>query len=65
MGSPIKGQTLICDYCRGSVVVFRYAGQVECGMVMKFRHIFQSKNDKVPKRISGLDGVYSFKRLTE
>jgi len=31
----------------------------------KFKHIFQSKNKKIPKRISGLDGVYSLKRLTE
>ena len=31
----------------------------------QFRHIFQSRNEKIPKRISGLDGVYSLKRLTE
>ena len=31
----------------------------------KFKHIFQSKNEKIPKRISGLDGVYSLKRLSE
>ena len=31
----------------------------------KFKHFFQSKNEKIPKRISGLDGVYSLKRLTE
>ena len=31
----------------------------------QFRHIFQSKREKIPKRISGLDGVYSLKRLTE
>ncbi len=31
----------------------------------KFKHYFQSKNEKIPKRISGLDGVYSLKRLTE
>ncbi len=30
----------------------------------KFKHYFQCKNEKVPKRISGLDGVYSLKRLT-
>jgi hypothetical protein len=30
-----------------------------------FKHHFQSKNDKIPKLISGLDGVYSLKRLTE
>ena len=29
----------------------------------KFKHFFQSKNDKIPKRITGLDGVYSMKRL--
>jgi len=31
----------------------------------RFKHAFQSKNEKIPKRISGLDGVYSLKRLTE
>ncbi|MFC1885748.1 hypothetical protein ACFLZM_01635 [Thermodesulfobacteriota bacterium] len=31
----------------------------------KFKHIFQSKNEKIPKRISGLDEVYSLKRLSE
>ncbi|MFC1886023.1 transposase [Thermodesulfobacteriota bacterium] len=31
----------------------------------KFRHVFQSKKEKIPKRISGLDGVYSLKRLSE
>jgi hypothetical protein len=30
----------------------------------RFKHHFQSKNDKVPKLISGLDGVYSLKRLS-
>ena len=32
---------------------------------IKFKHFFQSKNDKIPKRITGLEGVYSLKRLTE
>ena len=31
----------------------------------RFKHVFQSKNEKIPKRISGLDGVYSLKRLSE
>jgi len=31
----------------------------------RFKHIFQSKNEKIPKRISGLDGVYSLKRLSD
>ncbi|MFC1887121.1 transposase, partial [Thermodesulfobacteriota bacterium] len=31
----------------------------------QFRHIFQSQNEKISKRISGLDGVYSLKRLSE
>jgi hypothetical protein len=31
----------------------------------RFKHHFQSKNDKIPKLISGLDGVYSLKRLSE
>ncbi len=30
----------------------------------RFRHLFQSKNDKTPRRIGGLDGVYSMKRLS-
>lgn len=32
---------------------------------LQFKHYFQSKNEKTPKRISGLDGIYSLKRLTE
>jgi putative transposase len=31
----------------------------------KFKHFFHSKKEKIPKRISGLDGVYSLKRLAE
>ena len=30
----------------------------------RFKHHFQSKNHKIPKLISGLDGVYSLKRLS-
>jgi len=30
-----------------------------------FKLIFQSKNEKRPKPIKGLDGVYSLKRLAE
>ena len=29
-----------------------------------FKHHFQSKTDKIPKLISGLEGVYSLKRLS-
>jgi putative transposase len=31
---------------------------------LRFKHIFQSR-EKIPKRISGLEGVYSLERLTE
>jgi putative transposase len=31
----------------------------------RFRHLFASKNEKIPKPISGLSGVYSMKRLSE
>ena len=31
----------------------------------RFKHVFVSKNEKIPKPIAGLDGVYSMKRLTE
>ena len=31
----------------------------------KFKHFFQSKHEKVPKRIPGLDGMFSLKRLAE
>ncbi len=31
----------------------------------RFRHLFQSKNEKTPRKIGGLDGVYSMKRLIE
>ena len=30
-----------------------------------FKDLFQSKNEKIPKPIKGLDGVYSLKRLSE
>jgi len=31
----------------------------------RIKHLFQSINDKIPKVIQGLDGIYSLKRLTE
>ena len=31
----------------------------------KFKHLFQSKHEKKPKPINGLDGMYSLKRLSE
>ena len=31
----------------------------------RFRHLFASKNEKIPKPIKGLSGVYSMKRLSE
>ena len=31
----------------------------------QFKHLFQSKNEKVPKPIQGLSGIYSMKRLSE
>jgi hypothetical protein len=30
-----------------------------------FKHLFQSKHEKKPKPIKGLDGMYSLKRLSE
>jgi hypothetical protein len=32
---------------------------------MKFKDLFQSKHEKKPKPIKGLDGVFSLKRLSE
>ena len=32
---------------------------------IRFKHVFNSKNDKTPKAIKGLSGVYSLKRLSE
>ena len=29
----------------------------------RFKHLFQTKNDRVPKLVSGLEGIYSMKRL--
>jgi putative transposase len=29
----------------------------------RFKHLFQSKRDKVPRRVDGLGGIYSLKRL--
>ncbi len=31
----------------------------------RFKHLFQSKHEKKPKPIKGLDGIYSLKRLSE
>jgi hypothetical protein len=31
----------------------------------RFKHLFNSKNEKKPKPIKGLDGMYSLKRLSE
>ena len=31
----------------------------------RFKHIFMSKREKIPIAVTGLDGVYSLKRLTE
>jgi len=32
---------------------------------MRFKHHFNSKNEKIPKPVRGLSGVYSLKRLSE
>ena len=32
---------------------------------MRFKHHFNSKNEKKPKPVKGLSGVYSLKRLSE
>jgi hypothetical protein len=32
---------------------------------VRFKHVFQSKNEKRPKPIKGLSGIYSLKRLSE
>jgi hypothetical protein len=32
---------------------------------LRFKHVFNSKNEKKPKPIKGLSGVYSLKRLSE
>jgi hypothetical protein len=31
----------------------------------RFKDIFMSKREKIPKAVTGLDGVYSLKRLSE
>ena len=31
----------------------------------RFKNIFMSKREKIPKAVTGLDGIYSLKRLTE
>ena len=31
----------------------------------QFKHLFQSKHEKKPKSVKGLDGVFSLKRLSE
>jgi hypothetical protein len=31
----------------------------------RFKDLFMSKRDKIPKRVAGLDGIYSLKRLAD
>ncbi|GAB6908974.1 conserved hypothetical protein [Desulfosarcina cetonica] len=31
----------------------------------QFKHLFQSKHEKKPKSVKGLDGMFSLKRLSE
>jgi putative transposase len=31
----------------------------------RFKHLFESKNEKIPKPIQGLTGIYSLKKLSE
>jgi len=31
----------------------------------RFKHLFYSKHEKKPKKIKGLEGMYSLKRLSE
>jgi len=35
------------------------------GTYQQFKHLFQSRHEKMPKSVKGLDGVYSLKRLPE
>ncbi len=30
----------------------------------RFQHLFQSRNEKIPKAVNGIEGVFSLKRLT-
>jgi hypothetical protein len=32
--------------------------------LQRFKGLFQTVKDRVPKRVSGLEGIYSMKRLT-
>ena len=32
---------------------------------LRFKDVFMSKREKIPRRVTGLDGIYSLKRLTE
>ncbi|MFH0725916.1 MAG: hypothetical protein V2B19_06130 [Pseudomonadota bacterium] len=32
---------------------------------LRFKHLFQSKPEKKPKPVTGIDGMYSLKRLSE
>ena len=35
------------------------------GNYRRFKDLFMSRKDKIPKPVAGLDGVYSLKRLAE
>jgi REP element-mobilizing transposase RayT len=32
---------------------------------LRFKHLFQTKNERLPKRVEGLNSIYSLKRLSE
>jgi len=80
-GAPIDRKTLEKERDRefklGKIDRFRYRTRYfsDSGIIgtrefvkknyQRFKHIFQSKNEKIPKRIQGLNGVYSLKRLAE
>jgi putative transposase len=32
---------------------------------LRFKHLFQSKHEKKPKMVTGIEGLYSLKRLSE
>ncbi|MGD9211042.1 MAG: hypothetical protein PVI90_09700, partial [Desulfobacteraceae bacterium] len=32
---------------------------------LRFKHLFQTKNDRSPTRVKGLNGMYSLKRLSD
>ena len=67
------GQELFLSLILGTPYLIRTRYFTDSGIIgtkafvashyQRFKHLFQSKRDKIPRRVNGLGGIYSLKRL--